>query len=102
MRHRTNKFSPVIDAASCSTVKVCPAIVNDADTSPPLFGATKNVTVPLPKPEEALVSVTLAGRLPTVHRHPPGAVMVIVPVPPAAVKTCPPELSAKLHSGGAS
>ena len=79
-------------------VKVCPAMVKELDWPPLPFESTLNVTLPLPKPEPALVSETLAGNVPTLHGQPGCVVMVMDPAPLEAAKAGPLELNEYVHS----
>jgi hypothetical protein len=55
-----------------------------------VFAIAWYVTVPLPEPDAGPVIVTQLSALVAVQEHPAGAVMVIVPDPPATGNASPP------------
>src|SRR6476469_5844905 len=61
------KFRPVMVALCCPTTNDRPATVKLPERSPPELAATWNVTVPLPLPEVAPVSVTKERVLLALH-----------------------------------
>jgi hypothetical protein len=69
-------------------VKVAPPMLNELERSPPVLGDTSNVTVPLPIPDAALVSVSQVGRGPTLHGQLALVVIEMVNVPPDAGNAC--------------
>jgi hypothetical protein len=62
-----------------------------------VFAATLYVAVPLPAPDAVPVIVTQLSVLTAVHEHPAGAVIVIVPVPPATANASPPGYTLYVH-----
>ena len=69
----------------CVTVKVIPAIISAPMRDvPAVLPATLNVTFPLPVPVAPVVTVIHVVLLTAVHEQPPGAVTVVLPVPPPA------------------
>lgn len=76
-------------AAGCEIVKASPPIVTVAERPDvPVFAATAYATVPLPLPVAPEVIVTQALGVVALHAQPPGAVTVIVPLPPVAATAC--------------
>jgi hypothetical protein len=76
--------APAHCPASCVTLKLFPATVNVALRAAPTFAAAVRASVPLPVPEEAIV--TQVGLPVTVHGHDEGAVTLTVALPPLPVK----------------
>ena len=72
-------------AACCVTVNVDPAIVSvPVRLVVPVLAALLNVTVPDPEPDAPALTVIHATLLTAVHEQPVPAVIVLLPVPPAA------------------
>ncbi len=65
-------------------MNTCAAAVKLPIRAAPVFGATTNVTVPLPLPDVALVSVIHDSLEAAVHAHPLAVVRFVEPVPPLA------------------
>jgi hypothetical protein len=82
--------------ASCTT-NGSPATVRFPVCVLPAFAATLYVTVPLPAPDAVPVTVTQLSALTAVHEHPTGAVIAIVPVPPATANASPPGYRLYVH-----
>jgi hypothetical protein len=72
--------------AACVTVKTCVPTEITAERCALLLDATLNVTVPLPLPLAPEVIVTKLSLLVAVQLHPLGAVTLMLPVPPVALK----------------
>ena len=70
-------------------VTVRPAIVTDADRSPPLLAATVSVTAPGPLPVAPDVTVTHDSPALDVHAQPASVSTAILVVPPDAPTFCP-------------
>ena len=87
-------FRLAIEGACCSTSKATPATVKFPERSTLPLAATRKLTTPLPVPEKAPLKETNGKVLVALHAQPVGAVMLMVPVPPAAVNACPPGLIA--------
>src|SRR6266700_868174 len=90
------KLTPGIESACSSTVKGRPATVKVPER-PLDVAATLKLKLPLPVPPGLPLRVTHGMLLVTLHVHADAVVMVTVPLPPAAGKTCPPGLSAYVH-----
>jgi hypothetical protein len=72
-------------APACVIVNVSPpAVIVPLRSDWLLFAATVKLTVPLPDPLAPLVIVIQAAESVAVHAHPPPAVTLNEPVPPAA------------------
>ena len=74
--------APPPPAASCVTVKACPAIVIVPLRAEPVFASTEYPTEPLPLPGVPLVIVIHAALLVAVHAQPVPAVTVTLLDPP--------------------
>src|ERR1039457_714194 len=88
---------PWIEVLASSTVKVRPAMVRVPERPAPELAATWYVTMPLPDPVDPFVIVTQVKVLVLLHWQPDGAMTLIVPLPPAAVKVCPPRSVEKVQ-----
>jgi hypothetical protein len=76
-------------AACCVTVNVDPAMVSvPVRLVVPVLAALLNVTVPDPEPDAPVLTVIHATLLTAVHEQPVPAVIVLLPVPPAAAIDC--------------
>ena len=76
-------------AACCVTVNVDPAMVSvPVRLVVPVLAALLNVTVPDPEPDAPVLTVIHATLLTAVQEQPVPAVIVLLPVPPAAAIDC--------------
>jgi hypothetical protein len=69
--------------AGCATVKVCPAIITEAERAFPEFAATFSVTLPEPVPLRGAAIAIQFAVVSALHAHEPSEVMRTATVPPA-------------------
>jgi hypothetical protein len=75
---------PAMEAAASSIVYVTPPMMMVPVRAAPVFAAVWNVTVPLLLPDAEPVMVIQFAVVVAVQEQPPGAVMLMDPLPPAA------------------
>ena len=96
-------YEQAVVAAACVTETTCPAIMMvPVRCVVVVFGATLNVTVPLPDPLALPVMVIQLAVLYELHAHPAPVVMVTEAVPPAAGTDCEAGLTEYVQGAAAS